>query len=249
MAQHTLIFLHGFLGDKNDWKTVIEILESNPNYHSIALDLPFHGENYMESVKDFDEVSQWLGNYIKQHLANQPYTLIGYSLGGRIATYFTLQQQVPQANLQRVVLEGANLGLKELQQREIRWQNDLAWAKRFQTEPLSEVLIDWYQQPVFASLTSLQREDLIKNRIKNDGKKLAEMLQATSLAKQPELSEKVRLNRQKFYYICGEKDQKFRTMAETLALSPILISQAGHNAHRENPTEFATKLLEILTRE
>ncbi|AWX16242.1 2-succinyl-6-hydroxy-2,4-cyclohexadiene-1-carboxylate synthase [Mergibacter septicus] len=245
MAQHTLIFLHGFLGDKNDWQPVIDILQNHPNYRAIALDLPFHGKNQTESIRNFDEASHWLSHQIK-HQISQPYTLIGYSLGGRIAAYFACQQQIPTTNLQRVVLEGANLGLRELQQRESRWQSDLAWAKRFQTEPLLDVLIDWYQQPVFASLTLSQRENVIKYRLKNDGKKLSEMLQATSLAKQPDLREQVRLNREKFYYICGEKDQKFRTMADSLALSPVLISQAGHNAHRENPTEFTTKLLEIL---
>lgn len=245
MEKHNLVFLHGLLGDKNDWQAVVEILAAHPDYHCITLDLPFHGENNTV-VENFEQTSQWLSQHIQQHLANQAYTLIGYSLGGRIATYFALQQQVPTGNLHQVILEGANLGLEDPQQRQVRWQNDLTWARRFRSEPLVEVLDDWYQQPVFNALSAKQRIDLKVKRAKNEGQKVAAMLLATSLAKQPEFSQQVHLSQIKFHYICGQNDTKFRTIACNLGLSPNLIQQAGHNAHRDNPVAFASKLLEIM---
>ncbi len=53
-----------------------------------------------------------------QHLIkDEPYILIGYSLGGRIAQYYALQAKVKIGHLKAVILEGANLGLQSEQEK------------------------------------------------------------------------------------------------------------------------------------
>ncbi|TGC86527.1 2-succinyl-6-hydroxy-2,4-cyclohexadiene-1-carboxylate synthase, partial [Salmonella enterica subsp. enterica serovar Wilhelmsburg] len=59
-------------------------------------------------------------------------------------------------------------------------------AERARREPLTEVFHDWYQQPVFASLTAQQRQALTALRSQNNGETLAAMLPATSRAVRPE---------------------------------------------------------------
>ena len=75
-----IIFLHGLLGTKNDWQKVIENL---PHFNCIALDLPFHGQAKDIEVTNFEETTEYLAQQIKSAVKNEPYFLVGYSLGGR----------------------------------------------------------------------------------------------------------------------------------------------------------------------
>lgn len=88
--------------------------------------------------------------------------------------------------------------------------------QRFLTEPLTAVFADWYQQPVFASLNDDQRRELVALRSNNNGATLAAMLEATSLAVQPDLRANLSARTFAFYYLCGERDSKFRALAAEL---------------------------------
>lgn len=91
------------------------------------------------------------------------------------------------AGLDGVIVEGGHPGLQDPDARQARLTSDRRWASRLRSEPLEAVFADWYQQPVFASLTDEQRRALIALRSRNNGPRLAEMLEATSLAVQPDL--------------------------------------------------------------
>ena len=238
-----LVFLHGLLGTKSDWQKVIENL---PHFRCFSLDLPFHGENKAVAVEDFEQTAQCLEEQIQHLIKNEPYILIGYSLGGRIAQYYALQARVKIGHLKAVILEGANLGLSSEQEKQSRLVNDNMWAERFFHEKPETVLEDWYQQPVFSHLNEQQRKALIEKRKANCGANIGHILLATSLAKQPDFREKVRSSLLPFFYFCGERDQKFRQMAEDNQLDLTIIPDAGHNAHLENPTYFAEKIKNIV---
>jgi len=105
------------------------------------------------------------------------------------------------------------------------------WAERFFHHPPEAVLEDWYQQPVFSHLNEQQRNALIEKRKANCGANIGNMLLATSLAKQPDFREKVRSSLLPFFYFCGERDQKFRQMAEDLALSFYLTLKEAKCPH------------------
>jgi 2-succinyl-6-hydroxy-2,4-cyclohexadiene-1-carboxylate synthase len=49
-----------------------------------------------------------------------------------------------------------------------------------------------------------------------------------------------------FGYLCGEHDDKFSTLARQSALPYTLVADAGHNAHRANPSAFADQLRSLL---
>lgn len=240
-----IIFLHGLLGTAADWKNTIENL---PHFRCIALDLPLHGQAKHIRVNNFADTCNYLANQIQHQIGNADYWLVGYSLGGRIALYAALQSYLG-SNLQGLILEGVNFGLKTESEKQRRWQNDNDWARRFEAEPAEIVLNDWYQQPVFAHLQETQRQQLIQKRAPNTGENIAKMLRATSLANQPDFSLKVRSIAHKIHYFCGEQDSKFHHLATQLQLNLTLISQSGHNAHSENPQEFSQKLTALLTRE
>lgn len=238
-----LIFLHGLLGSQADWQLIIQNLSQ---FRCLALDLPFHGNAKSIHVTSFEETADYLSKQIKRAVGNAPYVLVGYSLGARIALYYTLHAKIEKGALKGVVLEGGNLGLKTEEEKQMRWENDLVWARRFEQEPIEYVLQDWYQQPVFAHLSVSDRMALVQRRSLNQGEGISKMLQATSLAKQPNFSEKVRLSSVPFFYFCGEHDTKFQALAQSNQLPLTLIPNAGHNTHLENSKYFTKKLKNLI---
>ncbi len=175
-----LVFLHGFSGDRNEWRKVGDVF---PAWPRLYLDLPGHGGSADIAVQDFAGVNTLLQSTFNSYNIHK-YWLIGYSLGGRVAMNFASQ---PRAGMRGLIVEGGHPGLQDVEARQARRSNDSAWAERFRREPLEQVFADWYQQPVFASLNAAQRESLVALRSRNNGATLAAMLQATSLAAQADL--------------------------------------------------------------
>ncbi|VEI76221.1 2-succinyl-6-hydroxy-2,4-cyclohexadiene-1-carboxylate synthase [Mannheimia haemolytica] len=235
-----VVFLHGLLGSQQDWQAVLQHLQNFPQIRPLTIDLPFHGNSKNITCADFTDLRQQLHSTFESLIGSQPFYLVGYSLGGRAALDYVLNMDNP--NLQGVVLEGANIGLSSENDRQIRWQNDRLWANRFRQEPIEQVLKDWYKQPVFADLTSTERQHYIASRRHNQVEQIAAMLEATSLAKQPNYAEKLKLTDKNIVFFIGEKDQKFRQMAASYQLPTELIANAGHNAHRANAKDFVEKL-------
>jgi 2-succinyl-6-hydroxy-2,4-cyclohexadiene-1-carboxylate synthase len=179
-------------------------------------------------------------NAIREHLhEGEPIVFIGYSLGARLAMVGKANRAYKELNLRGYFLEGGNFGLQDNHEKEQRWNADQRWANRFLSEPIEHVLTDWYQQPVFESLNDKQRDELISNRAHNSGSAIAQMLVATSLAKQPFLLDELVSSESFVHYLCGEQDKKFLRLAEQSKLSFSVINNAGHNAHKEKPAQFA----------
>ncbi|WP_052285091.1 2-succinyl-6-hydroxy-2,4-cyclohexadiene-1-carboxylate synthase [Kluyvera genomosp. 1] len=239
-TQPWLVFLHGFSGDHREWQTVGEAF---PRANRLYVDLPGHGGSASVPVSNFTEVAEMItATLLSYNILN--HWLVGYSLGGRIAMHYACCSR-PQG-LAGVIVEGAHPGLTDADARQQRLHSDQRWVQRFADQPLADVFHDWYQQPVFSSLTAVQRDALVTLRQDNDGRALAAMLMATSLAVQDDLRPALRRCPTPFWYLCGERDVKFRAIAEELSLPCRIIHDAGHNAHRENPAGVVACLAQIL---
>lgn len=235
-----LVWLHGFLGSQQEWEPLSLAFADWPQ---LRVDLPGHGGSTQAAANSFAEVDQLLRKtLLSYNILN--YFLLGYSLGGRVAMYHACQGE--NSGLCGLGVEGGHPGLKDDFARRERQAADHRWAQRFRQQPLKDVLADWYQQPVFSSLSDEERAELIALRSHNNPQTLADMLEATSLGTQPNLHAALQNLRLPFYYLCGERDEKFRSVAESLHLSAHLIHAAGHNAHRENPAAFSACLLTLL---
>ncbi|HBO24055.1 MAG TPA: 2-succinyl-6-hydroxy-2,4-cyclohexadiene-1-carboxylate synthase [Providencia sp.] len=231
-----LIWLHGLLGSAADWQPIIAHCSDHP---SLVVDLPGHGDSQVFGCDSFSHFDQQLSALL-QHYNIKEYYLIGYSLGARLAMHYACFQ--PAEGLKGLVIEGGNVGLIDNQERLARNKHDHLWAQRFRQEPIEQVLKGWYQQGVFADLTPSQRQQLIALRSLNNPQRVADMLENTSLSKQPFLVDKLQQLTVPYCYFCGERDQKFRSVSQQYALPLTLIANAGHNAHRENPQSYATAL-------
>ncbi|WP_090122958.1 2-succinyl-6-hydroxy-2,4-cyclohexadiene-1-carboxylate synthase [Kosakonia arachidis] len=237
--QPWLVFLHGFSGDNREWQAVSEMLTAFPR---LLLDLPGHGGSADLSVTSFDDMDALLRVTLTRYNIKK-YWLVGYSLGGRVSMYHACQHP---AGLCGVVVEGGHPGLPDESRRHERLGSDRQWAARFRQQPLEVVFDAWYRQPVFASLSEPQRAALVALRSRNNGATLATMLEATSLAQQPDLRSLLRTLSIPVHYLYGEYDSKFQMLATQVTGHCHAIPAAGHNAHRENPAAVADILARIL---
>nr|WP_017034025.1 2-succinyl-6-hydroxy-2,4-cyclohexadiene-1-carboxylate synthase [Vibrio genomosp. F10] len=236
----TLVFLHGLLGNGDDWQSSIEQLTE---YSCLTIDLPGHGQSAHITCTGFDDCCDMISNTVSALLApNQPVVMIGYSMGGRVAMHGVANGLFSILNLQGLIVEGSHLGLESTAQKLARAVNDRGWANRFNNEPIEQVLIDWYQQGVFSSLNNEQKQIFQLKRNANLGPAIAQMLLATSLAEQEYLLTALKKQPIRMHYICGENDHKFSQIARTSGLSFNLVSGAGHNVHQESPHAFAQQI-------
>lgn len=236
-----IVWLHGLLGDRQDWQVLIDRL---PEFTCHALDLPGHGSQRHLRISSFDEAHQWLCRELAT-LGLARYHLAGYSLGGRLALYHASQQP---AGLHSLLLENCHPGLSAPAEKALRLRHDEAWAKRFEKESLPAVLADWCRQTVFADLDAAARERQIQRRMGNDGPAVAAMLRATSLSRQPDLHPWLQQATLPVAYLSGNRDHKFHQLACLLASQSRKIRHftldGGHDLHTTRPEPFARLLRE-----
>ncbi len=241
-SRPVLVWLHGFLGSSADWRPVQAAFSDWPQ---LSIDLPGHGGSSAQQISGFEQLSARLNATLDYHRIRR-YWLIGYSLGGRIAMFHACRYA--GAELAGLIVESAHYGLSA-EEKAQRRRADQRWATQFCQQPLSRTLDQWYRQPVFADLSEPQRRQLISLRSHNHPQALADMLLATSLAKQPELLPEVQRLGCPVHALCGEQDAKFRQLAQRAALPYDTVPAAGHNAHRANPSAFGHLLAKKLTLE
>ena len=146
--------------------------------------------------------------------------LVGYSMGGRIAL------QKFQGKARTLTLLSTHPGLTSAEEKKARLESDAVWAKKLLTLSIDEFLRQWYDQPIFKPF----RPDISMRREQNVVS-LAKALLHFSLARQPRFEID--------HLIVGSRDLKFKTLFP----NPIIIPNAGHMVHLENPKAIA-KIIE-----
>jgi 2-succinyl-6-hydroxy-2,4-cyclohexadiene-1-carboxylate synthase len=221
ITHSSLIFLHGFLGCKEDWDEVISHLEND--FHCLSLNLPGHGSTFSE---DFFEA-----------LSHTRATLIGYSMGGRIA----LTHRSP---FSRVIAISAHPGLVSEEERKKRLEEDEKTAEKICVS-FEQFLEEWYAQPLFGSLKKKETlfQEVIKRRLKQDPRALAEALRQFSLGHQPSVSLTPEI-----FFMCGEEDLKYRELYRKLIPEKQvrLVKDCGHALYLEDPKQCADIIRELL---
>lgn len=248
-AKPLILFLHGFMGDSNEFNQVISLLSDQFCY--LTVDLPGHGKTRVmggEECYTMSNTADALINLLDQLNVKQCF-LVGYSMGGRLALYLTLR--FPQ-RFSKIVLESASPGLKSQGDRLERIQRDFELAKKMEESSFSIFLKNWYNQPIFASLKNHPDFEFLKQtRLQNNQFELAKSLRNLGTGCQPSLWEKLQNNKNPLLLLVGEYDTKFIAInSEMVRLCPFaqlqIVSNCGHNIHFEDPKTFVENVWPFL---
>lgn len=241
----TLCFLHGFMGRSSDWSKIVETLSED--YFCVTVDLPGHGNSLSCPAHSYSmEGTAKALVEVFDDLEIERCTLIGYSMGGRVALYVSLTHS---SRIARLVLESTSPGLKTEEEREGRRQVDNERARRIEQD-LHSFLQDWYRQPLFASLSKHDLvEEMVATRRTNDSSELARALRGLSPGEQPSLWEHLEKVDLSTLVLTGALDSKYKAITKETAACigsarRVLVSRAGHNVHAERPHRY----LEVLVR-
>ena len=219
--------LHGFLGRPSDWDGILGDEWTKPNW--------------------LDQFNAGLvGKAMELNTASTGGTLLGYSMGGRLA--LTMLSLSPRC-WERAIIVSASPGLGSEEEKTARLLVDQGWSLRFLDEDWDEVVADWNGQPVFAHDPP---DRLPRLESDFDRETLFKALAAGSVSLQPDYRNELRSLNRPILWIAGEHDVKYRALAEECAaLNPLfssaILPNAGHRAPWGNPTAFREAVDRFIT--
>ncbi|MGL5133717.1 MAG: 2-succinyl-6-hydroxy-2,4-cyclohexadiene-1-carboxylate synthase [Planktothrix sp.] len=249
--QPIILFLHGFLGNSQDFNTRISPLF--PQFCCLTLDLPGHGKTQVlgeDSCYKMPETATALIEVLNHLNISQCY-LMGYSMGGRLGLYLTLN--FPQY-FKKVILESTSPGLKTESKRVQRLISDIQKSEQLQTLEFPIFLEQWYHQPLFHTLKNHPEfEKIFNHRLKNNPLKLSKSLRYLGTGNQPSLWEKLPTNQIPLLLLVGELDHKFKQINQEInqlcSVSQLqIIPNCGHNILIENPQEWINLIVKFLSK-
>jgi 2-succinyl-6-hydroxy-2,4-cyclohexadiene-1-carboxylate synthase len=208
-----LVLLHGFAGTCRAWDQVVEHLGGTPYMApTIAAELPRLDERC---------------------------TLVGYSMGGRIALQLALDD--PE-KVERLVLVSATAGLDV--GREERRRADEELAARIEAGTMEQFADAWMAQPLFAGTTADVKQVWRADLLRNDPQELAVQLRTFGQGAMPPVWDRLGELTMPVAVVVGDRDEKYRAIGERLfealpAGELHVIAGAGHGLPREAPRQLA----------
>jgi 2-succinyl-6-hydroxy-2,4-cyclohexadiene-1-carboxylate synthase len=217
------VLLHGFLGLPEDWQ-------------EFPADLKIHLWDEVSPV-DCNTLAK-AGERISELVSGDELTVIGYSLGGRIALHWPKEQW---SRIRHLILISVHGGLQDHDEKQTRLQADTKWAERFLKEEWKPLMQAWNAQAVFMSdrVRPLRHERDFKREI------LAAALKNWSLGGQEEQTQNLASAPFPVTYVYGMKDKKFANYAKQLqdkglpwSFKPVNGGHSLHLSHSHEMTAF-----------
>ena len=247
----TIVMLHGFTGSTKTWEQVASML---PQYRIIAIDCIGHGQT--ESPKDYTlyKMDHQLAvlEEIFEALQLTSFTLIGYSMGGRIALSYAVKYP---GRVQTLILESASPGLRTEQERNVRKEADDALANKIEANGVISFVNVWENIPLFASQKRLPKhvqQAIREERLQQNEQGLANSLRGIGTGMMPPMWDKLHTLSFPVTLITGALDTKFVDIAREMTtfipkVRHLTVNDVGHIIHVENPSEFATIVKETIS--
>ncbi len=231
----SVVLLHGFTQTGASWRPVIA--ELGERYRALAPDLRGHGRSSGARPVSFEGVVGDVAAF-----APERFVLVGYSMGGRIALHVALAH--PE-RVTRLVLLGATAGIEDAGERAERRAADERLAAEVEREGVEAFVRRWAAQPLFADQPAELTAAAHVDRLRNTAGGLAAALRGIGTGAMAPLWSHLPELTMPVVALAGERDERFRALAERIAAAVprgehAVIPAAGHAAHLEAPAEVAS---------
>jgi 2-succinyl-6-hydroxy-2,4-cyclohexadiene-1-carboxylate synthase len=241
MARPTIVLLHGFTQTGHSWDRVVAALRER--YRALAPDLRGHGAAGDRRPVGFAEIE-------RDVLAQAPdrFTLLGYSMGGRIALDLALRDGgAAQPRIERLVLIGASPGLADPAERAARRAADERLAEQIKADGVEAFARRWAQQPLFATQSPAVAAAAHAERLRNAPAGLAASLRGVGTGVMEPLWDRLGELTMPVDLVVGALDAKFTAIAEQMAAripdaTVHVVEGAGHAVQLERPGAVASLL-------
>ena len=235
--------LHGAVGMAADWRCFAKLLAAS-GIGSRAVDLWRFLECCPMSLDEFAKAIQ--AEVSGEVFRGSGRSLLGYSMGGRMALHALLENSHPW---QAAVLVSAHPGLDEESERAARRASDAAWATQALAGNWQQFLDAWNKQAVLSSgpIRDAQASgSLIMRR-----REVARSFVDWSLGTQQPLWDRLHEITIPVLWIVGENDPKFITLAQrAVSLMPnahlAIAPGAGHRVPWEAEAWFEQRVTGFL---
>ena len=176
----------------------------------------------------------------------EPFTLVGYSQGGRIALHVALA--LPH-RVARLVLIGASPGLRNATARAERRVADERLADDLERSTIERFAQRWGSLPLLSDQPAEVRAKVDEDRRRNSPAGLAAALRGLGTGVLPSLWPRLEQLTIPFELVVGERDEKFQVVAERMARELprgelVVVPGAGHAVHLEAPARVAEVVAE-----
>ena len=207
--EEKVVLIHGFTQAKWMWQGLLDPLALRTKMRICAVDAPGHLDS-SELRYDLAQLSDTLANSF------QAAHYVGYSMGARIA--MTLAARHPEVVKSLVVVSG-NPGIRSRSQRLARIASDERLAQELELleddpEGFASFLRRWISQPLFGPLGDQGAN--LRQRALNTPSALASSLRLIGAGTQVPIWDEIIHLGVPFRFIVGERDEKFRAIAEEL---------------------------------
>ena len=247
-----IVFLHGFTGSTATWLNVVDMLGGE--YKTVAVDLTGHGKTAVPKELSRYSMAEQIADLeaLVDKLKLTSFTLVGYSMGGRVALAYA--HRYPE-RVSSLILESASPGIKAESERLERKETDKKLSERIIRDGISLFVEFWENIALFNSQKRLSTETqnaVRAERLSQSATGLANSLIGMGTGSQPSYWGELHAINLPVLLITGEIDTKFVNIAqEMLEYLPLgkhrTIKDAGHAIHVEKPTLFATMVKEHIT--
>lgn len=249
-----LVLLHGFTGSATTWTPHLDAFASR--FLVIAVDLPGHGDSGVPSGPACYRMEQCVADLLAlfDRLEIAQAVLLGYSMGGRVA--LNLAIAAPE-RIRALVLESTSSGIADPDERLARRRSDAALADMIEQKGIAAFVEYWERLPLFSSQAVLPvaiRNRERAQRLANNPHGLATSLRSIGTGMMAPLHDRLGEIQIPVFLIAGELDEKYcrlgRDMAGALPTARlVVVPDAGHAVHLEQPDTFRRLVLEFLESE